>query len=225
MTQGGSIMATEVAFTIGPVAVSWTVITTWWLIAILAVVFRLSTLHMKKYPGPWQALVEYLVTSLNGQIESVIQSKGWPYLPLIGTLFIFLVSANILAVIPGPEPPTMHVETAGALALIVFLSTHYFGIREQGLKKYLEGYLEPSPVMLPLNILSEITRTFSLMIRLTGNIMSHELVIGIVLMLAGLFVPVPIMALAILIALVQAYIFTVLATVFIGAAIGKIETG
>lgn len=225
MSSGGSIMATEVAFTVGPVEVSWTVVTTWWLLAILAVVFRLSTLRMKKHPGPWQALVEYLVTSLNNQIEGVIQSSGWPYLPLIGTLFIFLVSANLLAVVPGPEPPTMHFETAGALALIVFLSTHYFGIREQGLKKYLEGYVEPSPVMLPLNILSEITRTFSLMIRLTGNIMSHELVIGIVLMLAGLFVPVPIMALAILIALVQAYIFTVLATVFIGAAIGKVEKG
>lgn len=223
MTEDGSIMVTEVAFMAGPIAVSWTVVTTWWLIAVLAVVFRLSTLRMKKHPGPWQAMIEYLVKTLNSQIESVIQTSGWPYLPLIGTLFIFLVSANILAVVPGPSAPTMHLETSSALALIVYVSTHYFGIRERGLKAYLKSYIEPSPIMLPLNILSELTRTFSLMVRLTGNIMSHELIIGIVLVLAGLFVPVPIMALAILIALVQAYIFTVLATVFIGAAIGKVE--
>ena len=225
MTEGGSIMATEMAFTIGPVAVSWTVVTTWGLMAFLVLVFGLSTLRMKKHPGPWQAVVEYLVQTLNGQIESVIRRPGWPYLPLIGTLFIFLVSANLLAVVPGPEAPTVHIETAAALAVIVFFSTHYFGIRTQGLKKYLARYIEPNPVLLPLHILSELTRTFSLMVRLTGNIMSHELVIGVVIMLAGLFVPVPLMALAILIALVQAYIFTVLATVFIGAAIGKVKEG
>lgn len=225
MTEGGSIMVTQLAFTLGPVAVSWTVVTTWGLMIFLTVLFRLSTLHMKKRPGPGQAMIEYLVTALNEQIESVIQTEGWSYLPLIGTIFIFLVSANLLAVVPGPEAPTMHIETSAAIALIVFASTHYFGIRTLGLKTYLKGYTKPSLIMLPLNVLSELTQTFSLMIRLTGNIMSHELVIGVVLMLAGLFVPVPIMALAILIALVQAYIFTVLASVFIGAAINKVEHG
>jgi F-type H+-transporting ATPase subunit a len=102
---------------------------------------------------------------------------------------------------------------------------HVYGIRARGVRRYLKSYLEPNPLMLPLNILSEITRTFSLMVRLFGNVMSHELIIGIVISLAGLLVPLPFMALTILIGLIQAYIFSVLATVFVGAAVGAAEKG
>ena len=131
--------------------------------------------------------------------------------------------ANAQAAIPGAKPPTGHLETPAALALVVFLSVHFFGIRAQGVGGYLAHYLKPNPLLLPLNVLSEVTRTFSLMVRLFGNIMSHEFVLAIVVFLAGLLLPVPFMLLGILIGLIQAYIFTVLAAVFIGAALGSSE--
>jgi F-type H+-transporting ATPase subunit a len=145
------------------------------------------------------------------------------FLPLLGTLFIFLVSANLSGLLPGAEAPTSKLETPAALALIVFFSVHYFGIRARGLRGYLASFAKPKLIMLPLNILSELTRTFSLMLRLFGNIMSGEFIIALIVALAGLFVPIPLMALEILIGIVQAYIFTVLAAVFIGAAADTFE--
>ena len=121
------------------------------------------------------------------------------------------------------EAPTSKLETPAALALIVFFSVHYFGIRARGLRGYLASFAKPKLIMLPLNILSELTRTFSLMLRLFGNIMSGEFIIALIVALAGLFVPIPLMALEILIGIVQAYIFTVLAAVFIGAAADTFE--
>src|SRR5208337_5654243 len=128
-------------------------------------------------------------------------------------LFIFLLTANLSGILPGVEAPTSKLETPAALALIVFISVHYYGVRERGWRAYLASFAKPRLVMLPLNILSEITRTFSLMLRLFGNIMSGEFVIALVVALAGLFVPIPLMVLEILIGIVQAYIFTVLAAV------------
>ena len=142
---------------------------------------------------------------------------------MLGTLFIFLVVANLSGVLPGVEAPTGKLETPAALALIVFFSVHYFGVRARGFGGYLASFAEPKLMMLPLNILSEVTRTFSLMIRLFGNVMSGEFIIALVVALAGLFVPIPLMVLEILVGLVQAYIFTILATVFIGAAVGSVE--
>ncbi len=124
--------------------------------------------------------------------------------------------------LPGLKAPTASIETPAALASIVFLSVHFYGVRFQGLVPYLKGYLRPNPALLPLNVLSEITRSFSLAVRLFGNIMSDDLVIAIVLALAGLLVPIPFMAFAILVGLVQAYIFSVLAAVYIGGGIGAI---
>ena len=144
-------------------------------------------------------------------------------MPLLGTLFIFLVTANLSGLLPGVEAPTSKLETPAALALIVFFSVHFFGIRARGLRGYLASFAKPKLIMLPLNILSELTRTFSLMLRLFGNIMSGEFIIALIVALAGLFVPIPLMALEILIGIVQAYIFTVLAAVFIGAAADTFE--
>jgi F-type H+-transporting ATPase subunit a len=143
------------------------------------------------------------------------------FLPLLGTLFIFLVVANLSSLLPGIHAPTASIETPAALAAIVFFSVHVFGVRRHGLGGYLKGYLKPNPLLLPLNILSEFTRSFSLAMRLFGNIMSDALVIAIVLALAGLLVPIPFMAFQILIGLIQAYIFTVLAAVYIGGAAGS----
>ena len=144
-----------------------------------------------------------------------------PFRPLIGTIFLFVLVANWSSLIPGVEPPTAHLETDAALALVVFAATIGYGIAGRGLKGYLATFAEPSWVMIPLNIVEQITRTFSLVVRLFGNVMSGVFIIGIVLSLAGLFVPIPLMALDLLTGAVQAYIFAILATVFIGAAAGE----
>lgn len=221
-----SPLVASVLFHLGPVPITEPVVTTWCLIAALAVVcFALTRGLQLRRPSRWQAVLEILVTTIEDQITETMQTAGKPFVPVLGTLFIFLAFANVLGVVPGVRPPTASLETAAALALIVFLAVHVYGLRRRGLRAYLGSYAKPTIVMLPLNVLSEVTRTFSLMVRLFGNVLSGEFVIATVLALAGLFVPIPLMALEILIGLIQAYIFTVLAAVFIGAGIGSIERG
>lgn len=219
-----SPLTAKVAFHLGPVPITEPVVTTWGLMLVLALLAWALTRHLvSRGAGESQTVLEILVTTLAEQIRDTIRQPAEPFLPLVGTLFVFLVAANLSAQLPGIKAPTAKLETAGALALIVFVAGHVFGIRRRGLTEYLAHYVRPNPILLPLNLLSELTRTFSLMVRLFGNIVSHEIVIGIIVSLAGLFLPVPIMALGILIGLIQAYIFTVLATVYLGAAVGSFE--
>ena len=150
-----------------------------------------------------------------------MQRDPAPFRALIGSIFLFTLISNWSSLVPGVEPPTAHIETDAAMALIVFVATIAWGVRTRGLGGYLETFAEPSWVMIPLNIVEQFTRTFSLIVRLFGNVMSGVFVIGIVLTLAGLIVPIPLMALDLLTGTVQAYIFAVLATVFIGAAVGE----
>ncbi len=220
-----SPLTSAVLFHLGWVTITRPVVTTWIIMAVLATACSLATRRLAARPDGQQALIEVVVTAIIGQIEDVIRRDGRPFLPMLGTLFIFLVVANLSGLLPGVEAPTSRIETPAALALVVFVSVHYFGVRARGFRGYLASFAEPKLIMLPLNILSEVTRTFSLMIRLFGNVMSGEFIIAMVVALAGLFVPIPLMALEILVGLVQAYIFTVLATVFIGAAIGSVEQG
>jgi len=220
-----SPLTSVVLFHLGPVAITRAVVTTWVIMAALVIICWLATQRLEMQPDGRQAVLEVIVTGIAGQIEDVIRKDAGPFLPMLGTLFIFLVVANLSGLLPGVEAPTSRIETPAALALIVFFSVHYFGVRARGLRGYLASFAEPKLIMLPLNILSEVTRTFSLMVRLFGNVMSGEFVIALVLALAGLFVPIPLMVLEILVGLVQAYIFTVLATVFIGAAVGSVEKG
>lgn len=217
--MAASPLASTVLFHLGPVAITRPVVTTWAIMAVLAVGSRLVTRRLDRRPRRRQAVVELVVTGITGQIDEVIGKDPLPFLPLISTLFIFLVTANLSGVLPGVEAPTGKLETPAALALIVFGAVHFYGVRARGLIGYLASFAEPKLIMLPLNVVSEITRTFSLMVRLFGNVMSGEFVIALVVALAGLFVPVPLMALEILVGVVQAYIFTILATVFIGAAV------
>ncbi|HUK07426.1 MAG TPA: F0F1 ATP synthase subunit A [Stellaceae bacterium] len=212
-------------FHLGAIPITRPVVTTWVIMAVITLCSWLVTRRLKLDPNRRQAVLEILVTGISGQIKEVIGKDARPFLPLIGTLFIFLVTANLSGVLPGVEAPTSKLETPAALALIVFFSVHYFGIRARGLIGYLASFAKPKLIMLPLNLISEVTRTFSLMVRLFGNVMSGEFVIALVVALAGLFVPIPLMVLEILVGLVQAYIFTVLATVFIGAAVGSVERG
>ena len=217
-----SPLTSIVVFHLGPVAITRPVVTTWVIMLVLTVVCWFVTRRLALHPDRRQIVLELLVTGIAQQIEDVIGKDARPYLPLLGTLFIFLVTANLSGVLPGIEAPTSKIETPAALALIVFFSVHYFGVRARGLPGYLATFAKPKLIMLPLNIISEVTRTFSLMVRLFGNVMSGEFVIALVVGLAGLFVPIPLMVLEILVGLVQAYIFTVLATVFIGAAVDAV---
>lgn len=217
--------AQQTLFHIGPLPIGRAVATTWGLMVVLAGGLGLATRRLEMRPGRLQAVLELLVDGICGQIEEVMRVPGRRYLSFLGTLFLFILTANLSALLPGVQAPTARLETTAALALVVFVAAHAFGLRSLGLKGYLKHYLEPNPLLLPLTLLSEFTRAFALMVRLFGNIMSHELVIAVVLGLAGLLTPVPIMALGVLIGTVQAYIFTVLAAVFCGAAVGAIEAG
>jgi F-type H+-transporting ATPase subunit a len=223
--MASSPLASAILFHLGPVAITRPVVTTWVIMAVLTVGSWFVTRRLSLHPSRRQVVLELVVTGIMGQVEEVIRKDPRPFLPILGTLFIFLVAANLSGVLPGVEAPTGKLETPAALALIVFVSVHFFGVRARGSLGYLASFAQPKVIMLPLNVASEITRTFSLMVRLFGNVMSGEFVIALVVALAGLFVPIPLMALEILIGLVQAYIFTILATVFVGAAVDTVERG
>ncbi|MFT5182095.1 MAG: F-type H+-transporting ATPase subunit a, partial [Alphaproteobacteria bacterium] len=212
----------EVMFYLGPVPISRPVVTTWVIMAVVTLGSWLGLRRARVHAGTFQTVLEIIVETILKQVGEIIGRDAWRYLPVLGTLFIFLIFANLSAVVPDVKPPTGRIETPAALAVIVFFSVHYFGVRRRGLLGYIGRYIRPNPLLLPLNVLSELTRTFSLMVRLFGNMMSHELVIAVVVFMAGLLLPIPFLMLGILIGIIQAYIFTVLAAVFIGAAVGSL---
>ena len=220
-----SPLAAEVAFTLAGLPVAVPVVVSSAIVLGLGAAAALISRGLSMRATKGQAVVELLVSTIDAQIEATVQRDPAPYRGLIGTLFIFIFVANWAVLIPGVEPPTASLETDAALAFVVFVATIYFGIRANGFPGYLRTFAEPSWVMIPLNLVEQITRTFSLMVRLFGNVMSGVFVVGIVLSLAGLLVPIPLMALDLLTGAVQAYIFAVLSTVFIAAAVSSGRTG
>ncbi|WP_213770528.1 F0F1 ATP synthase subunit A [Bradyrhizobium sp. dw_78] len=208
-------------FHIGPVPISSAVAVTWVIMAALVLGAIALSRCLKLVPSATQAVFELVVETVDAQIRDTMRVGPAPYRAFIGTLFAFIFVANWSSLIPGVEPPTAHLETDAALALIVFLAVIWFGIRAGGVRGYLATFATPSPLMIPLNFLESITRTFSLLVRLFGNVMSGVFVIGIVLSLAGLLVPIPLMALDLLTGAVQAYIFAVLAMVFIAGTVSE----
>ncbi len=217
----GSPLSMAAMFHLGPVPITAPVLVTWGIMAVLAGGSWLLTSRLTLRPSAAQAVLELVVEATAGQIRDTTHAEPGPYLPLIGTLFLFILTANWSSLVPGIEPPTAHLETDAALALIVFVSIAWFGIRARGVGGWLASFAEPMLLMLPLNLVESVTRTFSLLVRLFGNVMGGAFVIGIVLSLAGLLVPVPLMALELLTGAIQAYIFSVLAMVFIGGAVGE----
>jgi F-type H+-transporting ATPase subunit a len=216
-----SPLSLDVVFHVGPVAVTTPVVATWGIMLVLAGGSWLLTQRLSLQPSPRQAALELVVEALQAQIRETMRAEPTPFLPLIGTLFLFIFTANWSSLVPGVEPPTAHLETDAALALIVFIAVVWFGIRSRGLGGYAATFAEPTILMIPLNVVETITRTFSLVVRLFGNVMSGVFVVGIVLSLVGLLVPVPLMALDLLTGAVQAYIFSVLAMVFIAGVLGE----
>ena len=220
-----SPLTAKVVFRLGPVPITAPVVTTWGLMAALAVGGWLATRALSVTPTPRQTVLEMIIGAIEDQIQATMRAAPKPYVAMIGTLFLFILAANWSSLVPGVEPPTAHIETDAALGLIVFFAIFYFGIRRRGLGGYLKTFAEPTFFMIPLNIVETFTRTFSLIVRLFGNVMSGVFIVGIVLSLAGLLVPIPLMALGLLTGAVQAYIFTVLAMVFIGSALDEGRSG
>jgi F-type H+-transporting ATPase subunit a len=214
-------LSMPLAFHLGPVPITAPVVVTWGIMVLLAGGSWLMTRRLTLRPSTAQTVLEVLVDGISGQIRDTMHAAPQSYLPLIGTLFLFILTANWSSLIPGIEPPTAHIETDAALALIVFVAIAWFGIRARGVTGWLASFAEPNLLMVPLNLIESVTRTFSLLVRLFGNVMSGVFVIGIVLSLVGLLVPVPLMALELMTGTVQAYIFSVLAMVFISGAVGE----
>jgi F-type H+-transporting ATPase subunit a len=204
----------------GVVKLNYTILFTW--IVMLLLTFaswlltrRLSTgLELSR----GQVLMETLVETLQDQIEEISEADPAPYLTFIGTLFIFIVTSNILAIIPGFHPPTGSLSTTAALAICVFIAVPIFGIAQQGLGGYISQYLKPTPIMLPFNIIGEFSRTLALAVRLFGNVMSGSLLVAILLLIIPLFFPIIMQILGLLTGVIQAYIFAVLAMVYIASA-------
>ncbi len=206
-------------FRVGPIPVDGSLLTSFGITVVLGVSSFLATRSLSLTPSRTQAALEAVVSTIDGQLRDVLHRDPEPYTPLVGTLFIFLLVANSIEVVPLLHSPTARLETTMALALVVFFSVYYYGIRANGFVGYLRHFLSPTPLLAPIHLLSEITRTFALMMRLLGNIMSHGLVLAIVVSLAGLFVPIPVMAFGLFVGLVQAYIFATLAAVYVAAAV------
>lgn len=206
-------------FTLGPIEVTVTVITTWGIMVVLGVMSWLLTRQLSDEPGTVQTALEGIVSTIERAIAEVSPQNVKYIMPFIGSLWVFLVVANLSGLIPGVNSPTRDLSATSALALLVFLSTHWFGVRIEGWKNYLHHYITPSPILLPFHMISEITRTFALAVRLFGNIMSLEMAALMVLMVAGFLAPVPIMLLHIIEALVQAYIFGMLALIYVAGGL------
>ena len=200
--------------------INGTIVFTWGVMLVLVVGSKLVTRNLStdSKRSRWQNLLEMIVTSIETQIEEVGLPHPEKYLGFLGTLLLFLATANLFTVIPGYQPPTGSLSTTVALALCVFVAVPFFGIKEQGLRGYLKSYAEPTFIMLPFNIISEVSRTLALAVRLFGNMMSGVMIIAILLTITPFVFPIVMTTLGLLTGMVQAYIFSILAAVYIAAA-------
>jgi F-type H+-transporting ATPase subunit a len=189
------------------------------MVVVLSIGGIVAGRRIRETPSRWQAAIEWGVDAVREMLEEVTGGSGERYLPLVMTIAIFVLVANLMSVIPFVEAPTADINTPVALATIVFASVHYFGIRDMGLKAYLKKFAQPALILLPINILGHFTRTLSLAIRLFGNMLSHQIIVAILLLILPLVVPAVLEIFGLFIGILQAYIFTVLTVVYIGGAV------
>ncbi len=205
--------------------------TTWAVMVVLTIIAILATRNMQKIPSGMQNVLEFLIEALYDFFEGMLDSERVKkYFPLLCTFFLFILASNYVGLLPwvghAPAginafiPPTANINVTAALAITVFLSTHVLGVAAKGIS-YFKHFLTPFPMMLPLNIVEEFVRPLSLAMRLYGNIFGHELVVGTLLSLAPYFAPVPMQVLGLLTGAIQAFVFTLLATSYIGGATEK----
>ena len=204
----------------GLLKLNGTIVFTWALMLVLAAGSKLVTRKLSTglEHSRWQNLLEIVVTASEKQIEETGLRQPRKYLGFIGTLFVFIALANLCTVIPGYVPPTSSLSTTAALALCVFVAVPIFGIKDQGMGGYLKSYVQPTVIMLPFNIISEFSRTLALAVRLFGNMMSGTMIIAILLTITPFIFPIFMTMLGLLTGMVQAYIFSILAAVYIAAA-------
>ena len=205
----------------GIISINATLVFTWLIIVLLVLGSWLVTRQLSASTkiSKGQNLLEVLMLGIRNQIEEVSQQEPEPYVPFIGTLFIFIAVSNLLSIIPGYQPPTGSLSTTAALAICVFFAIPLYGIKKQGFVGYFKKYyLQPTPFMLPFNIIGRFSNTISLAVRLFGNVMSGTMIVGILLSIAPLFFPIIMQAMGLITGLIQAYIFAILAMVFVAAA-------
>ncbi len=205
---------------IGDFTFNATIVFTWIVMGLLVITAWYATHKLSVEPpiSRWQNLLEIVVTYIREQIREITLQQPDRYLPFLGTLFLFIAVSNTLAIVPGYSPPTGSLSTTAALAICVFLAVPVYGITQHGFIGYLRHYSQPTVFMIPFHIINELSRTLSMAVRLFGNIMSGSMILAILLSITPLFVPIVMEVLGMLIGLVQAYIFAVLATVYIASA-------
>ena len=198
-----------------------TIVFTWVVMLVLVIGAKLITrkLTAEHQRSRWQNLLEIVVTAIVAQIGDVGLRNPKTYLSFLGTLFLFVAMAALCTVIPGYQPPTGSLSTTAALALCVLVAVPTFGIMDQGVAGYLKSYIEPTVIMLPFNLISEVSRTLALAVRLFGNMMSGAMIIAILLTITPFIFPIVMTLLGLLTGMVQAYIFSILAAVYIAAAV------
>lgn len=203
-----------------------TIVFTWAIMLVMAIGAKLITRHLSTNHerSRWQNLLEIVVCAIQEQISDIGLKQPQKYLAFLGTIFLFVAVASLCTVIPGFEAPTGSLSTTVALALCVFVAVPMFGIEAKGLGGYLKSYIEPTFIMLPFNLISEVSRTLALAIRLFGNMMSGAMIVAILLTITPLLFPILTTALGLLTGMVQAYIFSILAAVYIAAATRVRET-
>ncbi|RMF44559.1 MAG: F0F1 ATP synthase subunit A [Planctomycetota bacterium] len=204
----------------GPIKLNYTIAYTWLVMVGLTLWAWLATRRLRVEPeiSGWQNLLEIVVGTIDQQIREVAHGAADRFLPLIGTLFLFIATSNLLAIVPGFHPPTASLSTTTALALCVLVAVPVYGIASRGLLGYMKLYLEPTPLMLPFNVIGELSRTLALAVRLFGNMMSGAKIAAILLAVMPLFFPVLMHVMGLLTGLIQAYIFSILALVYIASA-------
>ena len=207
---------------LGEFPVSATIVNTWIVMALLVGGGRLATLGIGPAPpvSRWRIAVELLVEMIRDQIRDIGGGDPPRYLPVVGSLFMFILLSNLMAVVPGFTAPTGSLSTATALALCVMVAVPLYAVSRRGLRAYLRSYLQPTPLMLPINVMGEVSRTVALAVRLYGNIMSGTVLVAILLSIVPFFFPLVMQILGLLTGAIQAYIFAVLAMVYISSAIG-----
>ncbi len=209
----------ETPLMLGPIGLHLSLVITWGIMVGLFICSRILNRHLDQLDHPFRIVAETVYSMMDNAVRDVVPGAYREVTPFIATLWIFLVIANLMGLIPGLHSPTADLSVTAALAVVVFFSVHWFAIRALGVKAHLRHYLRPNPILLPFHLISELTRTLALAIRLFGNIMSLEMAALLVLLVAGFLVPIPLLMLHIIEALVQAYIFGTLALLYIGSGL------
>ncbi len=209
-----------ILWTWGDFQLNATIVLTWLIMALLCGVSWVATAHLSDQgtPGRWQNLLEVIVGGIRDQIADVGVRDPDRYMPFIGTLFLYIAISNLLAFVPAYRPPTGSLSTTTALALCVLVAVPLYAISDKGIGGYLKNYIRPTVFMLPFNIIGELSRTIALAVRLYGNVMSGTVIVGILISVAPFIFPIVMQLLGMLTGLIQAYIFAVLAMVYIASA-------